>query len=461
MNGKGWSDAEVRRVGAKVVDLIARYLEQLGDGPVWKPVPRELVEAWQHAPLPTACQSSDDILDAFARDIAPYPFGNGHPRFFGWVNSPPTEIGIFADALAAAMNPSVAGGDHAAVYVERQVVRWFAEMLAFPAGTMGLLVSGSSVAALTGLAVARMHACQRIGHDVRADGLANVSLRVYATAEAHSCHTKAIELLGLGRKAMRLVPSDKALRARPNDLDAMIREDMAAGHHPMSVIASAGTVNTGGIDPIDDIADICARHGVWLHVDGAYGAPAVLTETYATALRAINRADSLAVDPHKWLSVPVESGLILVRDAGLMRDTFSLVPPYLRTDDEPWLSEYGIQQTRGFRALKTWMALRYHGVEGYAQRIAHDCALAARLAELVRSRPELELWEPTSLSIVCFRFKGSDERNRAALRTIQLGGQAFLSSTILDGRFWLRACFVNHLTTEDDVDRLVEIVRAE
>lgn len=458
MNGKGWSPSEVRRVGARVVDLIARYLEQLGDGPVWKPVPRPLIEEWQHAPLPTACQSTDDILDAFVRDIAPYPFGNGHPRFFGWVNSPPTEIGIFADALAAAMNPSVAGGDHAAVYVERQVVRWFAEMLGLPTGTMGLLVSGSSAAALTGLAVARLQACRRLGHDVRQDGLHGVTLRVYATAEAHSCHQKAIELLGLGRRALRQIPSDGALRAQPEALDAMILEDIAAGHQPMAVIASAGTVNTGAIDPIDAMSDVCQRHGVWLHVDGAYGAPAVLTKEYAEALGGIAKADSLAVDPHKWLSVPVENGLVLVRDAGLMRDTFSLVPPYLRTEGEPWLSEYGIQQTRGFRALKTWMALRYHGVDGYAQRIAHDCALAARLADLVRARPELELWEPTSLSIVCFRLKDTDERNVAVLRDIQQSGRAFLSSTILDGRFWLRACFVNHLTTEADLDVLMGAV---
>jgi glutamate/tyrosine decarboxylase-like PLP-dependent enzyme len=217
-------------------------------------------------------------------------------------------------------------------------------------------------------------------------------------------------------------------------------------------------VNTGAIDPIATIADVCARHGVWLHVDGAYGAPAILTQAYAEPLSAIGKADSLAVDPHKWLSVPVENGLILVRDAALMRDTFSLVPPYLRTDDDPWLSEYGIQQTRGFRALKTWMALRYHGVDGYAQRITNDCALARRLAELVRARSDLELWEPTSLSIVCFRLKGTDERNRAVLRDIQHGGKAFLSSTVLDGRFWLRACFVNHLTTDADVDLLLQAI---
>lgn len=459
MNGKGWSPAEVRRVGAKVVDLIAGYLERLSDGPVWKPVPRALVEEWEHAPLPHACQSSDEILDAFARDIAPYPFGNGHPRFWAWVNSPPTEIGIFADALAAAMNPSVAGGDHAAVYVERQVVRWYSQMLGFPDdGSMGLLVSGSSAAALTGLAVARLHACRRAGRDVREDGLQGVSLRVYATAEAHSCHQKAIELLGLGRKAMRLVPTDSALRANPEALEAMLREDIAAGHQPMAVIASAGTVNTGAIDPLDAIAEACARHGVWLHVDGAYGAPAAMTDAYADALAPISMADSLAIDPHKWLSVPVENGLVLVRDAQLMRDTFSLVPAYLRTEDEPWLSEYGIQQTRGFRALKTWMALRYHGVDGYIRRIENDCALAARLANLVRERPDLELWEPTSLSIVCFRLRDSDDRNRAILRDIQQSGRAFLSSTILDGKFWLRCCLVNHLTTEADLDILMRAI---
>ncbi|HZS61110.1 MAG TPA: pyridoxal-dependent decarboxylase [Gemmatimonadaceae bacterium] len=458
MNGKGWSPAEVRRVGAKVVDLIAGYLERLGDGPVWKPVPRALIEAWQHAAPPLVGQSSDEILEAFARDIAPYPFGNGHPRFFGWVNSPPTEIGIFADALAAAMNPSVAGGDHAAVYVERQVVRWFAEMLGFRADAMGLLVSGSSAAALTGLAVARLHACRRIGRDVREDGLQGVSLRVYATAEAHSCHQKAVELLGLGRKAMRLVPSDAVLRLDTDRLDALIREDIAAGHQPMAVIASAGTVNTGAIDPIDRIADICARHGVWLHVDGAYGAPAVLTERYGDALQHINRADSLAMDPHKWLSVPVENGLILVRDAQLMRDTFSLVPAYLRTDDEPWLSEYGIQQTRGFRALKTWMALRYHGVDGYKQRITNDCMLAERFADQIRRRADLELWSPSSLSIVCFRLRDSDDRNRDLLKSIQHGGRAFLSGTVIDGRFWLRCCFVNHLTTDADIEILMRAI---
>jgi aromatic-L-amino-acid/L-tryptophan decarboxylase len=450
MNGKGWSSAEIRRVGTTVVNLIADYLTRLPDGPVWRPVPADRIAAWQAAPLPRGGASADDILDAFAREIAPYPFGNGHPRFFAWVNPPPTEIGIFAEALAAAMNPSVAGGDHAAVYVERQVIRWFAEIFGFPPSAMGLLVSGGTAAALTALSVARMRACQRMGHDVRENGVP-AGLTVYATAEAHSCHQKAIELLGLGRRAMRLVTFDA--------LDAIIADDKRAGRQPMAVIASAGTVNTGAIDPLDAIADICAKHDVCLHVDGAYGAPAVLTDEYRAALSPIARADSLTVDPHKWLSVPVEAGLVLVKDAKLMRETFSLVPAYLQVEGDPWLAEYGIQQTRGFRALKTWMALTYHGVDGYAQRIASDCALAKRLADKVREAPDLELWEPTSLSIVCFRLASGDDDNRKALRAIQQGGRAYLSSTVLDNKFWLRACFVSHLTTESDIDALLGLVR--
>ncbi len=467
-NGTEWTDAEVRRVGGLVVDLIARYLAELSDEPVFRPVPREQARAWASAPPPLAPATPDDILADFAREIAVYPFGNGHPRFFGWVNSPPTVIGIFAEALAATMNPSVAGGNHAAVYVEHQVVAWVKAILGAPAEAMGLLVSGSSAAALTALAVARTAACRRLGWDVRADGLpADARLRVYASAEAHSCHQKAVEILGLGRTALRAVPTDAALRLDPVALDGMIADDLARGDCPMAVVASAGTVNTGAIDPLGPIADVCARRGLWLHVDGAYGAPAILTDAYREALAPIARADSVAMDPHKWLSVPVESGLVVVRDAALMRETFSLVPAYLRTDENahgvqgpPWFSEYGIQQTRGFRALKTWMALRHHGFAGYAARITRDCGLAARLAAGVRALPSLELWEPSSLSIVCFRIAGSDERNRAVLRDIQLGGRAFLSGTVLDGRFWLRACLVNHLTQESDIDALIDEVLA-
>jgi glutamate/tyrosine decarboxylase-like PLP-dependent enzyme len=261
----------------------------------------------------------------------------------------------------------------------------------------------------------------------------------------------------------------------PGALESRIRLDREAGDRPLAVIATAGTVNTGAIDPIGDIAEICSRYGLWLHVDGAYGAPAVLSPAYESVLRDISRADSVAIDPHKWLYVPVEAGLILVRDRDLMRATFSLVPAYLRTDDNaegvagpPWFSEYGFQQTRSFRALKVWMALQYHGLAGYRAAIEHDLELAADLADSLRRTTDFELLEPQTLSIVCFRYRPSDRvtdaafvdaLNKAALERLQLSGTYFLSSTTIDDRFWLRACIVNPRATRDDVLSILDAVR--
>jgi glutamate/tyrosine decarboxylase-like PLP-dependent enzyme len=471
-------------VGHEIADWIATYLTSLPDAPVFRPVPVDAAAAMVATPVPEVGEPFDAILHRFEREIGAYPFGNGHPRFSAWVNSPPAGIGIYAQALAAAMNPSVAGGNHAAVWVERQVIEWFKSIFGFPHESMGLLVSGSSAAAITGLAVARHAAAARIGWDMRRDGAhivsesgAPVRMLVYESAEAHSCHQKAVELLGLGSAQLRIVPSDGALRMLPDALDAMLAADIAAGALPIAVIASAGTVNTGAIDPLDAIADVCARHRVWMHVDGGYGAPAILTDEYRSQLVAIGRADSVGIDAHKWMYVPVDAGMVLIRDAKLMRDTFSLVPPYLRSDDDrhgvhgpPWLSEYGSEQTRPFRALKVWMALRYFGTSGYAQLISHDIAMARRLADRVRATPELELREPQGLSIVCFRAVPAalagddgaiDALNQRVLASLQLGGKAFLSSTVLNGRSWLRACIVNPGTMPDDIDAVLDVVRQE
>lgn len=477
-----WSEEEIRRVGSQVVDLVARHLASLPDQPVFRPFPRAAAEQLLAAPLPEQGQSADQILDLVRRDIASHPFGNGHPRFYGWVNSPPAVIGIMAEMVAAAMNPSVAGGNHAAVWVERQVLEWFKALLGFPAAAMGLLVSGASSAAITALGVARHAACARRGCDVRAIGVQGVAtaispgrLLVYKSAEGHSCHQKAAELLGLGREGIRLVGTDAALRMDPVALDQMLEDDLAAGHLPVAVLASAGTVNTGAIDPLQAIADVCARHGVWLHVDGAYGGPAILTEQYRSSLAPLGRADSVAIDPHKWLYVPVDAGLVLVRDAAVMRDAFSLIPPYLRSDDNPegvqgppWFSEFGTEQTRPFRALKVWMALRYFGLHGYRELIARDIAHAGRLANLVRQAAGFRVWEPQGLSVVCFRAapaelggdgRREDDLNRTLLTDLQLGGEVFLSSATLGERLWLRACFVNPRASESDVDRTFHAVR--
>ncbi len=470
--GWEWSAEEIKRFGYQVVDLIADHLTQLPARPVWQPYPPEQANALLRTPAPRDGQQADALLEEFASQIAPYPFGNGHPRFYAWVNSPPTVVGVFAEALAAAMNPSCAGGNHAAVYLERQVVGWFRQLFGFPDAAMGLLVSGGSMATLTALAVAR----HVKGGAMRAEGLqqGGPCLVVYRSEQGHSCIQKAVELLGIGSANLRAIPVDAQYRMQTAALEAAIQADQAAGQRPIAVVASAGTTNTGAIDPLAEIAAVCRRYDLWLHVDGAYGALAALTEEYKEALAPLALADSLALDPHKWLSIPYEAGLVLVRDGQALRDTFSLVPEYLRIDGDargvqgpPWFSEYGFQQTRGFHALKVWMSLKYYGLDGYASAIAHDLRLARHLADCIEASPDLELAAPQSLSVVCFRYapaslRGDNERlntlNKRVLEQVQLGGKAFLAGTTLGERFVLRACILNYRSTRADVDQLIAAV---
>ena len=469
-----WTADEIRRIGYRVVDLIADHLTTLPDEPAFRPVPPGHAQEFLSSPPPQDPVSPDDILELFTKAIEPYPFGNGHPRFWGWVNSPPAVMGVFAEALAAAMNPSCAGGNHAAIYVEHQVIAWFRELLGFPATSMGLLVSGGSMATMTALAVAR-HV--KSGVDVRLNGLrdAPAPFGFYLSTEAHSCARKAIELLGFGSASVRTIATDADFRIKIGDLEAAIADDLARGVRPIAVIANGGSTNTGAIDDLAAIAGVCRRHDVWLHVDAAYGGPAILSAEYAGPLHAIAQADSVALDPHKWLFVPVEAGMVLMRDADAMRSTFSLVPPYIRQSGSaggvyglPWFSEYGFQQTRGFRALKVWMTLQQFGVNGYREAIEENLALAEYLAARVRDARDLELMAPPSLSIVCFRFLdpslAGDEAiaalNRVLLERLQLGGEAFLTSTELRGRYVLRACFVNYRSRREDVDRMLGAVRA-
>jgi len=459
-----WTDAEIRRVGYRVVDLIAKHLTGIRDKPVFSPVPREVADRFLSTPAPRIGESADEILDEFSDAVEPYPFGNGHPRFWGWVNSPPSVIGIFADALAAAMNPSCAGGNHAAIYVERQVIAWFRELLGFPPSAMGLLTSGGSMATLTALAVARH---TKAGVDVRADGLRGAPnvFAFYTSSQGHSCIRKAVELLGFGSGSIRTIGVDAGYRMDIAALERALEHDRSAGVEPIAVSASMGTTNTGAIDDLDAIADVCRRHAVWFHVDAAYGGPAALLPEYAAAARGLARADSVALDPHKWMFVPVEAGFVAVRDAEAMRSTFSLVPPYIRSAGSatgvyglPWFSEYGFQQTRGFRALKVWMTVKHAGLDGIRDRVAENIALAQYLAERVRATPQLELAAPPGLSVVCFCHRGAADLNRELLERLQLSGDAFLTSTELDGRFVLRACIVNDRSTRDDIDRMIATV---
>ena len=466
-----------RRIGYRAVDLAVEHLATIRDRPVYRPMAHDERRSLLELPLPERGSTPDAVLDRFQAEVLPHPMGNGHPRFFGWVNSPPAPIGVVADLLAAAMDPSVAGGDHAAVYVERCAVRWLAELVGFPTEDgIGLLVSGGSIASLTGLAAARHRAAREDGWDVRADGLQGERprLALYLSSEGHSTLRKAVELLGLGEAAVTVVPVDDAYRMDVAALRAAVDADRAAGRRPFCVAASAGTVNTGAVDPLDALADLCAEEGLWLHVDGAYGVVGVLDPAVADRFAGLGRADSLALDPHKWLSVPVECGCALVRDGALLRDAFSFVAPHLRTEEGkgigglPWYAEYGFQQTRGFRALKLWMTLLHAGREGLAATVARHNALARLLAGLVDAAPDLEQAAPVALSIVCFRYvpsalRGDEERldalNKAIMEEVQAGGEAFLTQAVLDGRFVLRANVLHYGTTEDDAAALLGVVR--
>ncbi len=474
----GMTTEEFRRTTHLAVDLVADYLATIRNRPVFTPMQPVEREKLLEQELPGLGLSAKAIVDFFRDSILTRPMGNGHPRFFGWVNSPPAPIGIVAEFLSAAMNPSCAGGDHAAIYLERAVVRWLAELAGFPLQPdgMGLLVSGGSMASLTCLAAARHRATVRGGWNVREDGLQGSGrppLVLYISEEGHGCMRKAAELLGIGSSWIRTVPIDSEFRMDVSALRQQVKNDRAKGSNPFCVTASAGTVNTGAIDPFQELADVCRHEGLWLHVDGAYGAFGILDDVVAPLYQGLAEADSLALDPHKWLSVPVECGCALIRDGRTLRDTFSLVPAYLRTEEGkgfgglPWFSEYGFQQTRGFRALKLWMTICAAGRAGLAAQVKRHNALARRLQKLIEASTDLELLAPAVLSIVCFRhvpahLRGQDERldalNKSLMEEVQASGEAFVSGTTLGGRFALRACVLHYDTADEDLAALIELV---
>lgn len=456
-----------RALAHRAVDLAADHLAAVPEGPVFCPMAPAERAALLRQPLPEDGDDPAALLTAVRDQVFTHPMGNGHPRFFGWVNSPPQPVGIVGDLLASALDPSCAGGDHAAIYLEHAVIRWLMELVGYPTEAVGLLLSGGSMASLTALAVARHRALERLGHDVRARGLQgrDAPLVVYQSSEGHSSLRKSVELLGLGADHLRVVPAGPDCRFPVPALREAIAADRAAGRHPFCVAASAGTVATGAVDPLDEIAEVCAAEDLWFHVDGAYGGFGVLDPGAAPRFRGMERADSLALDPHKWLSVPVECGALLVRDAAAMRRAFSLVPTYLRTEPDqgfgglPWFSEFGFQQTRGFRALKLWLVLAASGRTGVTAHVRHGARLAGALAARIRAVPELELFGDPPLSIVCFRHRGPDALNRALMHRLQEEGRVFVTQAELEGRFWLRACILGDATQESDLEVLIDEVR--
>ncbi|HJS97274.1 MAG TPA: pyridoxal-dependent decarboxylase [Solirubrobacteraceae bacterium] len=462
---------EFRSAGHALVDAIADHLAALPGQAVWQPVPDDLRAQILSLPLPDGPTAMGSLAEVMARDVLPYPMGNGHPAFFGWVNPPPSLSGVLASLTAAAMNPSVVSGDHADVHVERTVVRWLGELVGYPhTPGGGLLTSGASAATIVCVAGARSRAAAAAGYDVRRDGLrGGPRLLCYVPSEAHSCVARAIELLGLGRESIRPVPIHDG-RLDQRALQSAIAADRAAGGTPALLVGSAGTVNTGAIDPLEALAEVAAAEGLWFHVDGAYGAFGVLDPAIAARYRGMARADSLVLDPHKWLGVPVDAGCALVQHANDLREAFSVIPPYLRQDagaEVGTFAEYGPEQTRPFRALKTWATIAARGREGIVKQVVRANGLARELAERIEAEPSLELAATPQTSIVAFRARLTgctpdqlEAVNRALPEAVQARGRAFVTGTIYEGRETVRACILHPGTTEADLTTLVEEVLA-
>ncbi|MGI3776942.1 MAG: pyridoxal phosphate-dependent decarboxylase family protein [Janthinobacterium lividum] len=451
----------LRALGHRMLDDAFAHLEHLGEGPVWQRMPDDL-RAALHTPAPRTPSDPAAVYEDFLRTIQPYATGNLHPGFMGWVHGGGTPVGMLAELLAAGLNSNLGGRDQAPIEIERQVIRWSAELLGMPPETTGLLVTGTSLANLIAVLAARRAA---LGPDVRTQGLAAAPLTAYAADGVHGCVARALDMAGLGTDALRLIPTDAAHRIDPALLAARITEDRAAGLRPFLVVGNAGTVDVGAIDDLSALADLAQREDLWFHVDGAFGAMAALSPTLRPLLRGIERADSVAFDFHKWAQVPYDAGCVLVRRPGAQSDAFAQDLAYLHREDRglaaghPWPCDLGPDLSRGFRALKVWMTLRTYGADRLGEVIERCCAVARHLGARVESEPRLELCAPVSLNVVCFRLRNGDDRLQADLAAdVQESGDAVPSTTRIAGRTVLRACVINHRTREADADRLVDAV---
>ena len=466
-----------RALGHRLVDQLADLLEAVPRGPVTRDqTPSGVRDAMGLTrPLPESGTEPGPLLEQTTNLLFDRSLFNAHPRFFGYITAPPAPIGILGDLIAAAVNPNCGAWalSPAATEVEAQTVRWIAELIGYPVDCGGLLVSGGNMANIVCFLAAR---AAKAGWDVRERGVTGESgqrLRVYASAETHTWIQKAADLGGLGTSSIRWIPVDAELRMDVAVLRRQIEQDRAAGDVPCLVVGTAGSVSTGAVDPLHEIAAICRDHGVWFHVDGAYGGFAAAVPEAPDDLRGLTLADSVVVDPHKWLYAPLEAGCVLVRDADALRAAFAYHPPYYHFKERLTnYVEYGPQNSRGFRALKVWLALQHAGAAGYRRMIADDMRLSRELAAAVSRHPELELLTQ-ALSITTFRYVPSDLRatrseeqsarhldalNRELLDRLQREGEIFVSNAVIDGRYALRACIVNFHTERADVETVPEIV---
>jgi glutamate/tyrosine decarboxylase-like PLP-dependent enzyme len=457
-----------RAAAHAALDVALDFSRERGNAPVWRPVPGDLTAL--DDPIPLDGQPLETVVAEVAHRILPYTLGNTHPRFWGWVHGSGTPGGIVAQMLQGAINANNGGREHAPVYIERQLLRWMCELFGYPAGASGLMCTGTSAATLYGLAVAR-YRC--LGEDVRHGGNGGARLTAYCSQQAHVSVAKAMELLGLGRDALRAIPVNPDFTLDVPALAAQLDRDRADGCRPFAVVSSVGSVNTGAIDDLEAIAAVSREYGVWHHVDGAFGALLVTSEALRSRLRGIETADSIAFDFHKWMHVTYAAACLLVRDGDEHLATFHNGQAYLQPEDEgvaagaPWPSDYGIDLSRGFEALGVWMQLKEHGLRGIGAAIERNCEQAAWLGQRVEEAPKLELLAPVSMNIVCFRYAPPaappallDDLNRRLTVALQVRAVAVPSLTMLNGRAAIRVCITNHRTRREDLQALLAAVIA-
>jgi glutamate/tyrosine decarboxylase-like PLP-dependent enzyme len=462
--------AAFRAQAHRMLDDMLGYVENIRQRPVWQPIPAEVRTRFRSA-APRKGEELAEVHDEFMRNVLPYAQGNVHPGFMGWVNGGGTPVGMVAEMLAAGLNANLGGRDHIPIEVERQVTRWMTEIFGFPETATGLFVTGTSMANLIAVLVARDSA---LGYDVRATGVAAETRRLtaYTSKAVHGCVPKAMDIAGLGSDALRQIPTDSRFHMDLTALAEAIRQDREAGFTPFLVVGTAGTVNTGAVDDLAALADLCAREKLWFHVDGAFGALARLAPDLAPLLNGIERADSVAFDFHKWGQAPYDAGFILVRDGEAHKNAFALPAAYLQRAERglaansPWPCDFGPDLSRGFRALKVWFTLKVLGTEALGESISRCCALARALEARVAATPELELLAPVELNIVCFRYRtenpaDSNRVNDAIAVALQESGTVAPSTTRIASRTAIRAAIVNHRTSHAEIDLLVDGVLAQ
>jgi len=451
---------QLRALGHRMLDDMMDHLQKVREGPIMQRVPDEVMGSFMQPP-PVEGLGAEAAYKDFKEQLLRHQSNfNKHPRFWGFVVGTGSPSGMLSDMLASGLNVNMVGGPLASTMLELQVTNWMKGLLGFPVEAGGILVSGCSMANLLGLAVARNTKAEGVKLSGVRDGMT-----VYGSEETHVCVQKAVEMLGLGSDNFRKIPVDGEYRINIAALEAKIREDKAAGLRPFCVVGNAGTVNTGSFDDLEALAEFCSREGLWLHVDGAFGAWVAIVPGLQHLVKGMERADSVAFDLHKWMYMPYDVGCVLFRRVGDQVKTFSNRPDYfaMSEDTPPQFADYGFELSRSFRALKVWMGLKENGVAKYAALIRQNVDQARYLAELVEVRPELELMAPVPLNTVCFRYRGEgfpddalDRLNEGLSMRLMFSGAGAAFETRVRGRVALRVCITNHRTTRRDLEEFVE-----